>query len=197
MPTPTQIIALISTWGYMMILPIAIVEGPIISVISGFLVSLGHLHWFVTYLVLMLGDMMGDTLYYYLGRWGHRPLVRRMVAKVGITPERMSKLEIGFQKHNLKILLFNKTQAAGAIVLYFAGAIRMPFWRFLWINILGSMPKIALLEIIGFYFGKSYTRITTYLDYFGLLTFLIPLGLLGIYWYIRYRTSDKNHNVAS
>lgn len=183
--TLPKIFSLLSVWGYVLILPIAIVEGPIISVISGFLASLGQLNFIVVFWVLLGADFLGDLLYYYLGRWGHGPLAQRIVARLGVTPEKKKRLEASFRKHSSKILLLNKTQATGAFILYYSGAIRMPLFRFLWINVLGSIPKVILFETIGFYFGKSYFKIQTYIDYAGLVLLLIPLGLLTIYWLLR------------
>lgn len=183
--TVPKIIALLLSWGYVLILPIAIVEGPIITIVVGFLVSLGHFNFFVAYLVLILADALGDLLYYGIGRWGHGPWVRKLIAYIGATHERMERLEKKFRRHDFKILMLNKTQAMGALVLYFCGSIRMPLGRFLWINILGSIPKIAFFEIVGFYFGKSYVRLQSYLDFAGIITFLIPVILLIIYWLSR------------
>jgi membrane protein DedA with SNARE-associated domain len=183
--TLPKILSLLSTWGYALILPISIIEGPIVAVIAGFLVSLEQLNFFGVYFILLVGDFFGDLLYYYIGRWGHGPLAQRIVARLGATPERRHRLEEAFHKHSFKVLLLNKTQAAGGFVLYYAGAVRMPLGRFLWINVLGSIPKIAFFEVIGFYFGKSYFIIQKYLNYAGLVMLLIPLGLLAIYWLIR------------
>lgn len=183
--TLPEIFSLLSVWGYAIILPIAILEGPIIGVISGFLVSLGQLDFIVVFLVLMLADFLGDLLYYSIGRWGHGSSVKWITSKLGATPERKRRLEEAFRKHSAKILLLNKTQVTGAFILYYSGAIRMPLFRFLWINVLGSIPKIALFETIGFYFGRSYSKIQTYIDYAGLILLLIPLGLLMIYWLLR------------
>ncbi len=192
--TLSKIVLILSQWGYILIFPIAILEGPIIAVIAGFLASLGQLDWFIAYIVLMLGDFAGDGLYYGLGRWGHGPLVERIISYIGVTPERLRIAERGFRKHDWKILLINKTQAIGSVVLYFAGAIRMPFWRFMFINIIGSAPKIAFFEIIGYYFGQSYAKIQTYLDYAGVATLVIPLGLLVAYFLFRRYARSREDN---
>ena len=189
--TLANIIALFTTWGYIIILPIAVLEGPIVSVIAGFLSSLGVFHFWIAYLILMLADFLGDLLYYGIGYLGHGPYIQRFVNAIGATPERLARLKKGFHKHDFKILMLNKTQAAGAIVLYFSGLIRMPLSRFLWINVLGSIPKVGFFLAIGFYFGKSYATINNYLDYTGMITFMIPIVLLAAYWLFK-RYSKKN-----
>jgi membrane protein DedA with SNARE-associated domain len=187
-------LALLSSWGYVLLLPLAIIEGPIIGVVAGFLISLGQMNWFIVFLILTVGDIIGDLIYYYLGRWGHGFWQRR--AKKGLTSQRMERFKEAFEKNDFKILTINKTQALGSLVLYYAGTIKMPLWRFTWINIVGTIPKVVLFEVIGYYFGRSYERISQYLDYVGFLTLLIPVGLLLGYWlfkrYGRTQTSPED-----
>jgi membrane protein DedA with SNARE-associated domain len=185
-------IALLSTWGYAVLLPLAIVEGPIVGIFAGFLVSLGQMNWIIVFLVLFAGDMIGDVIYYYIGRWGHGPWANRLAARFGMTPERLLKFDAAFHKHAVKILLINKTQALGSLTLYYAGAVRMPMAKFLWVNVVGTIPKVALFQIIGFYFGESYRNIDSYLSYAGWATLAIPVVLLAGYWLFRRYSKGLN-----
>lgn len=191
------ILSTIQTWGYGIILVLSIVEGPLVAIVAGFLVSTGELHWLTAFLVLMLGDFVGDALYYYVGYVGHGPVVERIARRIGVTDARMRALEQAFKKHDWKILLINKTQAIGSVVLYYGGAARMNFWRFQWINTIGSIPKVALFQIVGFYFGTGLSQLQTYLTWTACATLLIPLGLLAAYgafvWYGR--RSDKKEGL--
>ncbi len=196
--TGAQILSAIETWGYAVILPLSVIEGPLVAIVAGFLVSLGKLDWFTAFVVLMVGDFIGDALYYYIGYVGHGPVVERIARRIGVTDARMQALERAFKKHDWKILLINKTQAIGSVVLYYGGAVRMGFWRFQWINTLGSIPKVALFQIVGFYFGTGLLQLQTYLTWTAFATFLIPLGLLGAYgvfiWYGR--MADKKEGLV-
>jgi membrane protein DedA with SNARE-associated domain len=186
-------IALLSTWGYAVLLPLAIVEGPIVGIFAGFLVSLGEMNWLIVFLVLFVGDMIGDVIYYYIGRWGHGPWANHLAARFGMTPERLEKFDAAFNKHATKILLINKTQALGSLTLYYAGAVRMPMYRFLWVNAVGTVPKVALFQIIGFYFGESYRSLDTYIGYAGWATLAIPVVLLiGYFAFKRYSKSRND-----
>jgi membrane protein DedA with SNARE-associated domain len=65
------VMAWILAYRYLVIIPGAIIEGPILSIICGLLIRLGVLGIVPTYLLLMLGDLIGDTLWYWGGhRWG-------------------------------------------------------------------------------------------------------------------------------
>lgn len=182
--TLAKFTALIIAHGYAIIFPIAVVEGPIIAVFSGFLVSLGYLNFFMVFLVLMAGDMVGDAMYYAIGRWSRSGFLKKWGRHMGASEERIKKLEKVFAEHHWKILAFAKIQAVGSLFLITAGIAKTPFWKFVWYNILGSIPKVLLLELIGFYFGKSYSRVSDYLDYAAIVSFIV---LLALYWYVRKR----------
>lgn len=191
-------IALLSAWGYAVLLPLAIVEGPIVGVLAGFLISLGHMGWVMVFVVLFAGDLIGDVIYYYIGRWGHGPWAHRLAARFGATPERLLSLEESFHRHSIKILLINKTQAIGSVVLYYAGAVRMPLWRFVWVNAVGTVPKVLLFMVAGYYFGQSYRLIDRLLSYAGFATLAIPLALLGGFFLFRWyghKEQEKEHLV--
>lgn len=150
-----------------------------VGVLAGMLVSLGQMGWGAVFVVLFAGDLIGDVIYYYIGRWGHGPWAHRLAARFGVTPERLAELEDAFRRHDIKIVLINKTQAIGSVVLYYAGAVRMPLWRFVWVNAVGTVPKVLLFMMIGYYFGESYRYIDKILSYAGIGTLAIPLVLVG------------------
>ena len=126
-----QIVQLVIQFKYIILYPIAVLEGPIISIIAGFLVSKGYLGFIITYLLLMAGDLTGDIFYYGVGRWGGRKLIDRWGPRLGLNPKRMAKVDDHFLRHGGKTLLFGKwTQTVGAPILVTAGAIRMPLGKY-------------------------------------------------------------------
>jgi membrane protein DedA with SNARE-associated domain len=183
--------ALIAAYGYEVLFPIAVVEGPIIGVIGGILVGTSQFNWLVALLVLTVADLVGDVAYYALGRYGHGPFMKGIAHRLGLTEEKIQPLEEEFKHHDTELLLIGKTQALGSVILYFAGAVRMPFWRFLFWNFLGTLPKVALFEIIGYFFGSGLTQTTKYLDYAGIATFVLAFLLLGSYFYFKRYLSKR------
>ncbi len=159
-----QILALLTLYKYAIIFPLAVLEGPVVAVVSGFLASVGALNVFIVFLVLLLGDFVGDTIYYVFGRWGGRNFLVRWGRYIGVTEEGVSKLEKHFTRHSGKILLFGKMQMSvlptGVALLFFAGLSKMSYGKFIFYNILGSLPRIFLLEVVGFYSAKSLSIIS-------------------------------------
>jgi membrane protein DedA with SNARE-associated domain len=62
-PSLTEVVQWLLYYKYFVLFPIMVVEGPIITIIAGFLVSLGHLNGLAAYAVLVAGDVTGDSIY--------------------------------------------------------------------------------------------------------------------------------------
>jgi membrane protein DedA with SNARE-associated domain len=183
-------------YRYVILLPIAIVEGPIISVIAGFLVSLGQMNFLLAYVILVLGDVMGDLLLYALGRWGRGTPLQKYGKYFGVTAERIAKLEKFFEHHAKKTLLFGKWgHALGFPILLSAGAVKEPIGEFVTVSILGTLPKTLILMLVGFYFGQSYDLINKYITYAALgmigLAVLVGVG----YWFSIQLTKKYFENI--
>lgn len=167
------LIHLISTYGYLVIFPLIVIEGPGTIFLSGFMISLGFLNPIITYIVIILADLFGDILYYSAGRWG--------LFKMSL--KRYPNLKKIFAKHSGKIMFFGKLSSfIGGLVMYMAGLVKVSFLEFILINGLGAFFKTLLLLTAGYYLGsvlaksgKSFDTIST----IGLL--LMSAFIFGLY----------------
>jgi membrane-associated protein len=181
-PSLTQVVQWLLHYKYFILFPIMVAEGPIITIIAGFLVSLGDLEGLATYAVLVAGDVTGDSIYYAIGRWSKGTVFGRWGRFLGLTESRMKGLETYFYQHNAKTLIIGKwSHAVGALVLAAAGLARVRYAQFLAINFFATLPKTLLLLLIGFYFGRSYKRIATYLDYTAIAMIVLVSLLIVLY----------------
>ena len=58
---------------YLIILVLAIIEGPIISVFLGAMLHFVGLNFYLVFLSIVLGDLIGDSTLYFLGyKYGDR-----------------------------------------------------------------------------------------------------------------------------
>ena len=84
-------------------------------------------------------------MYYELGYYGRQRLINRWGHFLGITLERVERLEKHFEKHSGKTLIIGKlSHGVGAVVLVAAGIARVPFRKFIWDNFIHSLPKSLL-----------------------------------------------------
>jgi len=162
-------------YGSILILPLAVIEGPLVSIATGFLSASGYFDWIWALCLLIGGDLIGDLLYYWIGRTGKAPMVgllRRFGMRSTVTPAMQSHLT----EHSTKMLFIGKwTQSIGVVVLIGSGMLRLPLPRFIVVNLIATVPKSLLLFGLG-YFASDY-----YADLAGhALITLVVLGLLGI-----------------
>lgn len=179
-------------YKYILIFPIIVLEGPIITVICGFLVYLGHLNGPATYLMLVTGDLIGDILHWLLGRYfKYKPWFKKVAGIFGFDAKKEKVLEEHFRKHPGKTVLFAKvSHGVGGFIQTVAGIAKVDFWVFTKYSFIGTIPKSLILFFIGYYLGNSYLKIDKYLDYSAYFVISAVL-LVGIYFIIKKYISRK------
>lgn len=196
MPFALPIVQWLITYRYPIAYPLGIVEGPVVMVISGFLVRLGFFDFWPIYLVLIAGDLTGDIVWYMVGRHGGRPLVQKYGRFLNINEENVDRAEKFFHDHQTKILFISKlTTGFGFAIatLIAAGAAKVPFKKYLTINFFGEFIWAGFLFIIGYFFGHLYTLVDKSLRW-GFIIGLIVVCGLAVYGFgkaMRNRFGDK------
>ncbi|MFH0915624.1 MAG: DedA family protein [bacterium] len=174
--TVVHLVALLAAYTYAVLFPLTMVEGPIVTILAGYLAFLGYVNLFLVYAVVVAGDLTSDLLWYAAGRWGRRRYTGKWGRYIGITPERLLRIEKHFERHSGKTLVLGKlTQAVGALILVGAGAARVRPRRFIVFNLLATLPKSLLLLLFGYYFGKAYSQAGSLLNYVALGTLVLAL----------------------
>ena len=79
-------IQLLLTYKYLILIPLAIIEGPIVAVIVGFFTTMHIFNFILSYVILVLGDIIGDGLIYYIGYSG-----KRLLKYFRVTDEKLEK----------------------------------------------------------------------------------------------------------
>ena len=190
--TTAAIIALLIKYRYLLIFPIAVLEGPIISMVVGFLIYMGYLNGMAAFGLLILADLVGDSLYYFLGRFGRKRFLHKYGHYIGMNEARILVLEKQFEKNHWKILAVGKTQAIGSLILVAAGVAKAPFDKFLWYNLLGSFPKVLFFILVGYFFGHGYLEINRFSGYTGWISISLSVLLVLIYLAVKLYLKKKN-----
>ncbi|MEO8065590.1 MAG: DedA family protein [Candidatus Doudnabacteria bacterium] len=173
-------------YKYLVIFPFAVFEGPIITIIAGFLASMGQLNFWVAFMVVAAGDLFADNLYYFIGYYGRLRFISKFEKYLGMSPARVELLEKHFEKHPWKTFIFGKiAHGTGSLILAAAGLGRVPYWEFIGYNIPTSLVNSFILIVIGFYFGHAYAYINTFFGYSSLVFVAL---LAGAYIYFIYRS---------
>jgi len=177
--------AFLAAHGLALLLPLSIIEGPLVSLLAGVLCAQGVLAWQWVLPLLVLGDLLGDLLYYAIGRFSHGGL-HRLAIRLRLPVQRGEAWADRVAAHATRMLLIGKwTHVIGALVLIAAGAARIGLARFLIINLLATVPKSALLLGAGAALGA---HAGTILQQFGyVMPALLLAGALALWIVFRRR----------
>ena len=189
MTASTEIATIITTYGISILAPLAILEGPIVTVVAAYLASLNLLRLVDVIIIVIIGDLIGDCILYWVGRgmldW--LPLSLRM--RFGVSRRRMAVLMRTFRDNGVRVLVVGKlTHAAGFAVLVGAGAARMNFGTFVLANLLATIPKSLALVAVGYLFGSAHALIAQWISW-GPFVIIPVLLAIGVALYYRKRKS--------
>ena len=164
-----DLLALLSTHGIAILAPLAVIEGPIVTVIAAWLASLGLLNLLEVLICVVLADLVGDSLLYLAGRFGLDWMPLRWRKGLLLNRRRLVRLTRMFQTNGARMLIIGKlTHGVGFAVLLAAGAARMPFLPFLTANLVATVPKSLAFAALGYLAGAAYGEISTGLYWLSL-----------------------------
>lgn len=184
-----HIVLLLEHYKYLLLFPLAVVEGPIITVIAGFLVTLGVLNPFVVYVIVVVGDIVGDTFWYAVGRFGHGGIVRGLERFFGVTSQKVARAKEKIEQNRFKMTaLFKLTQGVGFAGLVAAGLARVSYPLFIVACLLVTLGQVLFYLIVGLLFGHAYQRIGGYLNDAVIIS-IVLFVFAGLWiWYRSKRT---------
>jgi membrane-associated protein len=141
--------------GSALILPLAAIEGPVVTILTGILSARGYFHWYWALCLLVCADLIGDSAHYWVGRTGGTA-ISGLGRHLGVPNVVGPWLQEALTHNTIKMLLIGKwTHSIGGLVLIGSGALRLPLARFILVNLFASMPKSAVLLGFG-YFASDY-----------------------------------------
>jgi membrane protein DedA with SNARE-associated domain len=180
---------LLTKYGYFILFPLAAIEGPIVSLVVGFLIYLGYFQFLPAYALLILGDLIPDTAYYYLGRFGNKEkLIEKYGARYDFISGNFKLVEKLWQKHGRKTMFLGKL-AYGLSVpfLISAGLIKMPFRKFISYTFPVTLFQYGVLMTIGYALGNSYQIAEQYIqDVYVIIAAILILFVVCYIFLMKY-----------
>ena len=155
------IIGYLITYRYVLIVPLTIIEGPIVMVICGFLLrtGIGQFDTIPLYFSLIISDLIGDIGWYCVGRFWGLPFVRKYGHFYSISEKTVEKTTTLFHRYHNRILFISKiTMGFGfaLVTLITAGIAKVPFKKYIVFNVSGQFIWTGVLLLIGYFFGNLY-----------------------------------------
>ena len=195
--TGQQIFIFLSHYGYALMLPLMIIEGPVVTIIAAILASLGAFNVFLVLIFSIIGDMTGDAIFYGLGRKFGMGFVNRVGKYLGITEKLVLRMAKYFSNHGGKTIFAVKSTTGLCWATFTAAGIaRMDFKKFLKYSFLGGIVWSGFLVAMGYFYGYLWREIRDYIEWIGWMIFSLAIAtfaLVSIYKkYQAGKLLDKN-----
>ena len=183
-------------YRYILIVPLTIVEGPIVMVLCGFLYRLGSFDLLPLYASLIIADLIGDVGWYCIGRFWGIHFVTKYGKFFGVTEKTLAKTTALFHKYHNRILFISKiTMGFGfaVVTLVTAGIAKVPFKKYLIFNVSGQFIWTAMLLTAGYFFGNLYYTVDKGFRWVTIVAgiILIIVVIYGFGTYISKRIGEK------
>jgi len=187
-----ELLQFIADYGYWIMVPLMAIEGPVVTILAAFLASLGTFNIVVVFALSVMGDILGDILWYWAGRLWGMGFVHHVGKYVGITESLVKKMEKFFGRHGGKTIFAVKSTTGLCWATFIAaGIVKMPFGRFVWYSFLGGIFWSAFLVSMGYFFGEFYQEIAQKIKYAGWIILAIAIVVfIGINMYKK-KKADK------
>ena len=174
----------LDTYGYSAVFITIMLEGvgiptPGLTILIGasLLASMGEMRFPTLLLVAMTGSAAGNIVGYTIGRFGGRQILTQYGSRVGLTEQRLERVEGFFKRHGGAVVVaarfFDLLRQLNGLV---AGMVRMPWWRFFVYNALGAILWVGVFSFGVFYLNEHMEQILPVLKRFKY--YVVTIGLL-------------------
>jgi len=180
------IIALLFQYKYFILLPLAMFQGSLTSLISGFLIYTGFINAGLAFIIIMLGDFIPDTIFYYIGYYGQNTkLVKKYVLDNKFFYDHINVINKLWSDHSRKTMLLGKMSYGFAVpFLLSAGMVRMPYRKFISYAMVVSTFHYGIILMVGYFLGSSYAKASFYMNFVQYGLALLALSFLVIYFFV-------------
>ena len=166
--TGQQIFEFLRHYGYWMMLPLMIIEGPVVTIIAAMLSSLGAFNVLVVLIFSILGDIIGDVILYGLGYKYGMGFVRHIGKYMGITEKLVLRMENYFVRHGGKTIFAVKSTTGLCWATFTAaGIVKMDFKKFIRYSFLGGVVWSGFLVAMGYFYGYLWKEIRYNIQWIG------------------------------
>jgi membrane protein DedA with SNARE-associated domain len=160
------------------------VPSEVIQLFAGYLVSLHRMSLFAAVSAGVLGNLIGSWIAWSVGYYGGRPFIERWGRYIHVTPARLERSERWFDQHGeVAVLIGRCVPVIRTFISLPAGVARMPFWRFSLFTLIGCVPWVLGLTLLGVQVGPSWERWRhrlEYLDYIVVAAIVIGIVYLVV-----------------
>jgi membrane protein DedA with SNARE-associated domain len=127
----------------------------------------------------VIGDMLGATVAYSIAYFASEEWIQRHGGKMHLSASRLDRATHFFDRYGTPTLFFSRLlPVIRSAFPYVAGAAKVPYRRFALLTLLGSIPWIAGLAILGREVGskwQNWRHHLEYVDYVGAAVVIVVI----------------------
>ncbi|MGD9735481.1 MAG: DedA family protein [Solirubrobacterales bacterium] len=167
-----------------------------IMLFAGFSVSKGELTMFEIVAAGVLGNLVGSWIAYAVGYYGRLDLLEKNKL-IHINQKHLKWADDWFAKYGNWAVFFSRMlPIVRTFISLPAGVAKMPFWRFSILTLLGSIPWVLALGLLGKGVGSNWEEWRHNLGY---LDYVVAAAIVAgiVYWYVRRRRRNAEAAGAS
>jgi membrane protein DedA with SNARE-associated domain len=161
-----------------------------IMLFAGSSVAAGELTLFGVVAAGVLGNLAGSWIAYAVGYYGRLDLLEKNKL-IHISPRHIKWADDWFERYGSATVFFSRMlPIVRTFISLPAGVAKMPFWRFTTYTLLGSIPWVLALALIGKAVGENWEEWREHLHYLDYIVVLAVIALIA-YLLIRRRRGPK------
>jgi membrane protein DedA with SNARE-associated domain len=166
-----------------------------IMLFAGFAVSKGELTLVGIVAAGVLGNLVGSWIGYAIGYYGRLDLLERHRI-FHVNPEWLRKTEGWLERYGDATVFFSRMlPIVRTFVSLPAGVARMPLVRFSLLTVLGSLPWVLALGLLGQEVGDNWE---TWRHNLGYIDYVVAAAIvLGVGWWLVRRRRDEDGDAAA
>ncbi len=188
----------VASWGYGGVFSLMLLEASSLPVPSevvlpfaGFLVMTGHLDFIVTLVVATVAALIGSTVDYYIGLKGVQALTKYRLLGHAVFSEHQLKVAANYFTRYGAVMVFvgRLIPVLRTLISFPAGAVKMPYAKFLGYTLAGCLIWNSFLIYVGYYLGGKWREVYAFSHY--IVVVVVAAAVVFFLWYFLRRRKQK------
>jgi len=189
----------VASWGYGGVFGLMLLEAsslPIPSEVvlpfAGYLVSVGHMDFYLTLLVATIAAISGSLIDYFIGLKGVQMLTKYRLLGRAVFSESQLKFAADYFTRYGAIMVFvgRLIPVIRTLISFPAGAVKMPLAKFIAYTVAGCVIWNSLLLYVGYYLGQKWQEVADVSHY--LVIVIAAVAIVVFILYMVKRKKKKN-----
>ncbi len=184
-----SITATISSWGYVGIFVLMLLESSSLPVPSeavlpfaGYFVSIDILNFWLVVIVATVAGVAGSLIDYFIGLKGVHILAKHKVLGSIFSVNQIDYATRWFNKYgSFMVFLGRLVPLFRTLISFPAGAVKMPLAKFVGYTAAGCLVWNTILVYLGFLLGENWNEVAGFSHYLIIIVVIVVVIILALY----------------